>query len=125
MNGRRPDFDHDYAVGAQAEAFVTDILEQLRAGSVQIETKNPWTRDTFVEIEQLRAGRTDYELSGIATTTAQVWAWVHRDRRAALFVPTERVRDYARAHHHQRIDAGTDGSNPTRGLWVPWITWVT
>jgi len=124
MNGARPHFDHDLRVGEQAEVFVTDVQRSFMAGSVTIETKNPWSRDTFVEVEHMPPGCDTWRPSGVARTTSGLWAWVHRDRQALLIVPTERVKDYARTHYARRTVAGADGSNPTRGLWVPWTYWV-
>ncbi len=124
MNGAQPHFDRDLRAGQQAEAFVFNMLDSLGRGSSQVEVKTCWSRDYFVECYHRPLN--EWVPSGLSVTTADVWCFALADKtnriETVLFVATERLRQWVRTQLDagvQWTEAGTDGSCPTRGLWVP------
>ena len=117
--GYEPDFDIDYAAGAQGELFVAHIIESLTAGSASIEVKTDAqvarTGNVYIEYECLRGGK--YVPSGIAATKADLWAFV-LPASVLIVAPVTSVRDVARRHFRRRVEC-LRGDHPTRGVIVP------
>lgn len=119
-DGYEPRFDIDLAVGAQAEMFVVNIIKSLGAGSGAIEVKyDARYQDTgkvYVEYQCRKRGK--WTPSGIATTTADFWAFVLGMDAFLFIVATDKLKDAARrkwAHPHNRKELAK-GSHPTRGV---------
>lgn len=121
--GYEPNFDIDYAVGLQGELYVASIADTIAAGNGDIEIKTDekalQTRRVFVEYRCLRFGK--WEPSGIATTTAQLWAFVI-GTDTVLITPTERLKRLAR-HYYDKNEffrkGCSEGSHPTKGVVIP------
>lgn len=121
-DGYEPRFDLDLAYGKQGELIVTDISQALRNGSVEVKRDSLWSRtgNLYVEYECRRA--VGWTPSGIATSDAELWAFVLGDSELTIVVPTGLLRDIAR--HFYRLDKWyrvevTHGSHPTKGVRIP------
>lgn len=117
--GYQPDFDIDSAVGRQGELIVLDLVAALRSGRVEvkIDERAAMTGNVYIEHECLRRGR--WQPSGIATTKANLWAFV-LGRGVIVAASVEVVsRVHARALAEGRLRETSRGSHPTRGAIVP------
>lgn len=117
--GYEPRFDIDAEVGHQGEMFVVDIISALQHGSCEVKTdeRASLTGNLYVEYECKT--RTGWQPSGIATTSAEVWAFVVGP--LALCIPVAVLKDIARHYHRQGNRAECiRGSHPTKGVLVPW-----
>ena len=118
--GYEPDWDIDYAVGHQAELFVADLIASLEGGRVEVkrDAKAAATGNIYVEFKCRRGGH--FVPSGIATTTADAFAYVLGEG-VVVFATTAVLRSACRrAYREGRIkDGGQRGSHPTVGVLVP------
>jgi hypothetical protein len=111
--------------GTQAECFVSDLLESLKAGSSDIEVKRDLescnTGNIYLEYEAWSRRRKTYEPSGIATTEAAAWAIVLEQGQMVVLITTERLKELGR--HSYRTPARrrdmTRSKNPTKGVLIP------
>lgn len=120
VDGYEPRFDLDYERGRQGELFVDDIIAALRTESVEVKTDDQAQRtgNVYVEYECLRHG--EYVPSGLATTDAEMWAFVIEDGQMMVALPTEKLKEIARsAIRAGRTAECKRGSHPTRGVTVP------
>ncbi len=117
--GYEPSFDIDYEVGRQGELFVSRVIDSLTGGSASIEVKTDervaQTGRVYIEYACQRRGR--YEWSGIATTRADLWAFV-LPANVLIVAPVESVRALVRRRWQNRAECSR-GSHPTRGVVVP------
>lgn len=119
--GRNPDWDLDWEIGRNGELLVVDLIQSLKDGA-RIETKTDMyamrTGNFYVEYRCRYFGQ--YKPSGIAVTTADVWALVMATE-VAVFAPVDRLKAVARYYHAQgRIrNGGLNGSHPTWGVLLP------
>ena len=123
--GFEPRFDVDYEYGHQGELFVTDIISALKNNRVEVKRKRYEDDQFYVEYQCLKRG--NWEKSGIATTEAELWAFVIADTGVAVVVTTSRLRDAAAfvfKHMKGNRREERDGSHPTRGVLVPFVMLV-
>lgn len=118
--GRQPDFDFDAEVGHQGELVAARAIESLQGGSVEVKTDlhAQKTGNVFIEFECRFGGV--YQPSGIATSLADLWAFV-LSTEVLVITPTDRLRALARYYYGLgRVrDGGLAGDHPTRGVLVP------
>ena len=123
--GYEPSFDIDLEVGRQGELYVVDVAQMLADGTGRVEVKvdeqAARTGNVYVEYQCLRGG--EWRPSGIATTSAHLWAFVIAGR-VMVVAPTECVRSVARSHFPSRRKQMDRGSHPTRGLVIPTQTFI-
>lgn len=122
-DGYEPDFDIDNGFGKQGELFVVDIMRSLGAGKVEVKTESYHNTNMYVETEHLppRLRRENrYVPSGLTTTKAEVWAFVHG--RTAFVVPVVVLRECVRRRGGRPVSM-LRGNNPTRGYILP-MAWV-
>jgi hypothetical protein len=112
----RPDFDLDYQAGRQGELLVADVLRQIANGDARIEVKTERYANwfVFVEVQQKPRG-CDWRPSGIATTSAEYWAFV-KPNGCIILAQTEELRKHIAKS--QLVGGGENGDNPTRGVLV-------
>ena len=104
------DFRHDLEVGQLSEKFLADLLEN-RTIEVKRDFLASKTGNVFVEYES--RGKP----SGIATSTADYWAFVLDDERI-IVIPRGLLKVMAReAFEAGRLATGGD-SNTSRGVLV-------
>jgi hypothetical protein len=117
MTGRgEPRFDIDYEYGLQGELYVSDIRRAIEADRIEVKRDSRWSATGNVYVEFECKGRK----SGIATTEAELWAFVLGDTNIAVFIPTATLKEFARRLHRAgRVAQETDGSHPTKGVLVP------
>lgn len=122
-DGYEPRFDLDYQVGQQGEMYVAQIADAIASGSATIEVKTDERASTtgriFVEYECLHYGT--WRKSGIASTEADLWAYVV-GKDTVLVVPTWRLREVVRRVFHEQPNLRSQcvrGSHPTKGVLVP------
>lgn len=119
--GRNPNWDIDQEIGSQGEVFVASVIDTLKdGGSIEVKTDvyAPETGNVYVEFRCRYFGK--YKPSGIAVTTAKLWAFVLASE-VVVITPTDRLKDLARYYHHLgRVrDGGLKGSHPTKGVLIP------
>lgn len=120
-NGYRPEFDIDLARGVQAERYVQDIRDAFTTQRVEVKRDDRAfeTGNLYIEYE-CRHRDGVWRPSGIAASTALVWAFVIG--RLVIAAPTLEVRELAREQyrvHPERRKLMDVGSNPTRGMVIP------
>ena len=104
------DFRHDLEVGQLSEKFLADLLEN-RTIEVKRDFLASKTGNVFVEYES--RGKP----SGIATSTADYWAFVLDDERI-IMIPRGLLKVMAReAFEAESLATGGD-SNTSRGVLV-------
>lgn len=120
--GNVPGWDLDREFGEQAELFVADIAKAIRDGSVEVKRDGRWqeTGNLYVEYSCRRAG--EYRPSGIATSDADLWAFVLGDTEVTIIVPRLLLRRlclelYRRGPGYQAEERS--GTHPTKGVKVP------
>lgn len=120
-DGYEPNFDIDLALGKQGELYVAHIVDAMAAGSIEVKTDEMAmkTGRVFVEYECKRFG--GWAKSGIATTTAELWAFVIASD-TVLVVPTVRLK--AAVKRVYKLQPGLRkecirGSHPTKGVTIP------
>lgn len=122
-DGYEPRFDIDMEVGRQGEIFITSVIDAMKAGAsceVKTDEKALQTGNIYVEFECYRLGQ--WRKSGIATTEAEVWAFVLGV--AALCIPTDTLKVLARLRWHAGgVRECKRGSHPTKGVIIP-IPWL-
>lgn len=71
-------FDITFRYGEKAEKFIGSILELVNSGDITIEVKRKSREDGkfYVELEADPGRRGHFEPSGLATTEADLWAFV-------------------------------------------------
>jgi len=123
--GYEPRFDIDYEYGRQGELFIADVVAALRDNRVEVKRKS--YEDDLFYVEYACRKRGDWAESGIATTEAELWAFVIGESAVAVVVTTERLRDAAAfvwKHMPGMRKEETDGSHPTKGVLVPFVMLV-
>lgn len=123
-DGYEPRFDIDMEIGRQGEIFITSVIDALKGGaSVEVKTDERAlsTGNIYVEYLCLRSGV--WEKSGLATTEAEVWAYVLGD--SALCIPTSRLKELGRIRWKVKANRKEcmRGSHPTKGVTIP-ILWM-
>lgn len=119
--GRNPEWDLDWEIGRNGELFVVDLIQSLKDGC-RIETKTDlWAATTgnlYIEYSCRYFG--EYQPSGIAVTTADVWALVMATE-VVVFAPLDRLKAVARYYYTlgRRKNGGLNGSHPTWGVLLP------
>jgi hypothetical protein len=119
--GRNPEWDIDWEIGKNGELFVIDLIQSLKDGS-RVETKTDiWAAKTgniYIEYSCRYFGK--YKPSGIAVTTAEIWALVLATE-VTVFAPVDRLKAVARYYYSLgRIrNGGVNGSHPTWGVLIP------
>lgn len=118
--GHEPDFDIDLKYGAEGEETVRELFAALEAGHKMIEVKRDRqtlaTGNLYIECMQKPRGHSEYKPSGVATSKADVWAFVLG--RCILIAPTDAVLWLARHHHEELRDGGMSGDCPTKGILI-------
>lgn len=120
--GYEPRFDIDAEVGRQGEIFIENVIDAVQRASVEVKTDVQALRtgNFYVEFECRRQG--EWKPSGIATTSAELYAFVIGD--SAWVVPTNLLKQLARDRWREgRVKECLRGSHPTRGVIVP-IAWM-
>lgn len=115
VTGKEKRFDIDYPDGHQSELRFAEYLTWIARGngSAEVKHKRRFDLDFFVE-DSCDTGN-GYRDSGIATTTAKIWAYDFAGTSVYLVAPTEIWR---RAYELARPKACTDSDNPTTGRLV-------
>lgn len=115
-DGYQPDWDIDSEVGRQGELFVADLIDTLRAGSLEVKSdaKAQQTGNVYLELECWRRG--EWTPSSLTTSTADLWAQYLPGCEVLIVAPTHRVRQAA----EKGKPAGCErGSHPTKGVVLP------
>ena len=103
--GHEPRFDIDLEYGAEGEEAVKQLFAQLESGHKTIEVKRDRrtleTGNLFIECMQKPRGHTEYKPSGIATSKADIWAFVIG--RGIIIASTDAVLWLARNHHNELV----------------------
>lgn len=121
-DGYEPNWDVDLAVGKQGELYVASIADMLKDGTGRVEVKTDEKATKYeriyVEYECKKFG--GWAKSGIATTTADIWAVV-LGGDTVLAVPTWRLKQAARrvAKNPMLRKECVKGSHPTKGVVIP------
>lgn len=119
--GRNPEWDIDWEIGKNGELFVLDVIQSLKDGA-RVEVKTDlWAAATGnIYIEYMCRYFGEYKPSGIAVTTAEIWALVLATE-VIVFTPVDRLKAVARYYYAlgRRKNGGTNGSHPTWGVLVP------
>lgn len=86
----RSDFDLDYGYGLQGENLVDSLLRG--ANTVEVKRDRRWwdTGNIFIETECYFQTSQSWELSGLAVTKAEYWAFVLES--GVILVPTNHVK---------------------------------
>jgi hypothetical protein len=117
--GYEPRFDVDYEYGHQGELFVGFVIEALKRDRVEVkrDARYSQTGNFYVEYECRRNGH--WCKSGIATSEAELWAFVLGDSGMCVVIPTQSLKELCRQRFRQRhVAAELDGSHPTKGVLV-------
>lgn len=114
-----PDFDIDYAKGAQAELFVADLRRALLQGRVEV--KSDWRSDQtgniYVEGECYYP-RNGWRQTGIGNpNTAPLWVYVLGTSGIGIVFTREALRRVVVDDRFARKSQARWGSHPTRG-WL-------
>jgi len=119
--GRNPEWDIDWEIGKNGELFVIDLIQSLKDGT-RVETKTDiWaarTGNLYIEYSCRYFG--EYKPSGIAVTTAEVWALVLATE-VTVFAPVDRLKAVARYYYVRGYtkNGGINGTHPTWGVLIP------
>lgn len=114
-----PRFDIDFKVGQQAEFWVSDIIQALATGRVEVKRDRKYveTGRIYVEFECFRRG--EWRPSGISTSESPVWVFVLTDDGLSIIVNAERLKQMVQAARDRKaIGEEKDGSHPTRGALI-------
>jgi len=125
-DGYQPDFDIDVEWGTQGELFVTDLVEAIKTGSIEVKNDAKFERTGNVFVEYRCQRRDGWQLSGIATTKADFWAFVLHNNVTAVIVRTDKLKDAVRhlyRNENNRRPGGQHGSHPTEGVLVS-VAWL-
>lgn len=119
MSRARPEWDRDLTYGKQGELQVGEFLDWIAHGNGRVEVKRKRMLDLelYVEIACDKGRRGIYAPSGIAVTTAEMWAFCLGDTGITLMIPTALLRD-ALDDPSTKDKQETDGSCPTRGKLI-------
>ena len=113
--GYEPRWDIDFAVGRQAEMWVSDIITALGTDAIEVKADERALRTGNLYVEYECRGKP----SGIAITRAVLWIYVLNVEQLALVVSVERLKVLGReALRAGRDGSCTRGSHPTRGALV-------
>jgi hypothetical protein len=118
--GYEPNFDIDYAVGHEGELFVKRIVDSFATSSIEVKTDemSAKTGKVYLEVQCLYRG--EWKHSGIASSTADLWAHVMADE-VVIVAPTHLVRRIAAYWwlSNKFIAECKRGSHPTKGVALP------
>lgn len=125
--GYEPRFDIDAEYGRQGELFVSSIIDSLRSGSIEVKRDSRFaqTGNIYIEYEcKSRSG--EWRKSGIATSQAELWAFVLGDSSTVVFIPTASLKELAlsfwRNPKYRREE--TDGDCPSKGIIIPVVSLI-
>ena len=91
--GYAPRWDFTLPYGEAGEQYVYELLSMPAGAHVEVKRKS-YTDDRFyVEVEQSPADDGDYRPSGLATTSADYWAFVIAETGVIVIVPTALLRE--------------------------------
>lgn len=120
-DGYEPRFDIDLEVGRQGELYVAQVVDAMRAGaSIEVKTDEAATKWQRVYLESSCLYSGQYRPSGLATTSAELWATVLAGD-VLVVAPTWRYR-YVGNKAAKRPVLRRElkrGSHPTKGVVVP------
>mgnify|MGYP003449183886 CR=1 FL=1 len=116
MNGSGAAFDFDLPYGEAGENYARDVLGWTFRGGVKVEVKRKRRMDDwiYVELRQNARGAGYWYPSGLAITTADLWAYVVAGTGTILYFPTTLLR-LAVSREEGRYTETTDSDNPTEG----------
>lgn len=126
--GYVPQFDIDAEVGRQGEMFIARVIQAIATASIEVKADvvAGRTGNLYVEFSCCRRG--EWRPSGIATTSAELWAYALGSSQLALVIPTNVLREAARERYRQgHIRECSRGSHPTKGVVIPFaflLNWV-
>jgi hypothetical protein len=115
-----PDWDIDYADGAQSELVVADLRRALQEGRVEVKSDRRFieTGNIYVETE-CNYPRGGWRRTGISNPdTAPQWVYVLRDTGIALVFDVETLRRMAYDPGCSWASQCRQGGHPTRGRLV-------
>ena len=116
-------FDICLDYGKDGEHYVDSLLAHLwgcESCEVKTDRRCLETGNIFIEYEAWSNRTARYEPSGIATSTAHLWAFVLSDTGVVFIFPTEKLRWLARMawrDEGRRREQGLP-PNPTRGVVI-------
>ena len=120
-DGYEPRFDIDAEYGRQGELFVSSIIDSLTKGSIEVKRDSRFAQTGNVYVEYECRKRGNWTKSGIATTEAELWAFVLGDSNVVFVVPTSSLKELVlelwRNPKNRREE--TDGDCPSKGVIVP------
>lgn len=128
-DGYVPNWDIDSAVGRQGEFYVLRIIEALKEGaSIEVKTDDAASKWGRIYLERECLYGYEYKRSGLASTSAELWAQVVASD-VAVIAPTWRYKQAARRAWkspglHKELKRG---SHPTKGVVIPLshlLTWL-
>lgn len=114
-----PQWDNDLEYGQAGEAFICEVFPEIDDGRTEVKRKRYIDDLFYVEYECRRAD--GWQPSGIATSTASMWAFVIADTGLALVVPKVTVVEVARKVWNEKPSRHKQcvvGSHPTKGVLV-------
>lgn len=120
-DGYVPNWDIDSAVGRQGELLVADIIQALRDGaSIEIKTDDAASKYGRIYLERRCLYGGQYLPSGIANTSAELWAQVLASE-VVVIAPTWRFKQAAlKAWQSSALRKDMPrGSHPTKGIVIP------
>lgn len=125
-DGYEPRFDIDAEYGRQGELFVSSIIEALATGSVEVKRDSRFSKTGNVYVEYECRKRGVWKKSGIATTEAELWAFVLGDSNVVFVVPTSSLKELVLElwQNPKNRREETDGDCPSKGVIVPVHTLV-
>lgn len=120
-DGYQPAWDIDLAVGKQGEMWVHHVIDAIQRGaSIEVKTDEAATKWGRVYLEGRCLYGSQYRPSGLAATSAELWATVLAGD-VVVIAPTWRYRGAARraqGNPFLRREL-TKGSHPTKGVVIP------
>lgn len=120
-----PDFDSDLRFGMRGEEAQSEVWRIIREQPhcVEVKSERNVNGRHFIETHQLRRGCTEYEPSGLLTTTSTIWVVLTGSPPSSLKVYA--VRDlramWERGQMGDPRDGGLSGDNPTKGHVVSFL----
>lgn len=120
-DGYVPNWDIDSAVGRQGELYVLRIIDALKGGaSIEVKTDDAASKWGRVYLERECLYGNVFRRSGLATTSAELWAQVVASD-VAIIAPTWRWKQAAKRAWkspalHKELNRG---SHPTKGVVIP------
>lgn len=120
------DFSADLKYGKEGESLISDFLELISGGSLEVKSDRYRNGRMVIETDQNPKGARDsngqkvWVKSGINVTTAKWWVYIYSPEGAFVIVDVQRLKRYLRSNkkifnEQTKRDFGGD-DNPARGF---------